>query len=1714
MAFLFHHDEKEGGWTLKVRVLEAKDQYESTHSALVNVACGKKRLHTHSIRKTKLTKWDETLSFDFPETENAVVLDITISENKFIGHTDLYRGTLKYNLRDVPVGAVRTSIIGLHTIPLKKRMTKFYEKYSTDKIKKIPELIDKYGKMEDELFATMVKNYGPEPESSTCDLTLELTVIDNRPKDDASPETIPEMRVKKSFTWTGTKSEESPEKGANKNKNISEASFQWDSFAMGESEGTKANASSSRTNVSSDEAKTKTPKRKEKKKRKSFFSLFSSKSDADEKTRKGKSRVITIVFCDPRKSIRDANSSISRANRILQSLRRFCPTRKAVPVRVVVSTLDTIGTLKVRALLEYGKQFGISPASIATLSDALSIPADEQEDFLATRGISRRWLRMYDRDGLPLFAESTNLVETIAPSRKTTDDVKATDMLVYEYLMPFVPYIGFLAKSANRLFLSDPLENLIHRILLIRGLRSKNQRRGGEAGSGEEGVGSWERHLNKNVGPDDPPYYWFRETPEGGQTVYKDPTTLAVTADSESSKSDGKGDAAGEQILLPLGRIAAELCAYLIDASRGLGMEGTPLGDLDRRWMAENKLSAMLIALKRILSIVAALRRKEQERRRRSSSVDEERAARKVIRSNVRSLVEKAADFLLKKASLGFKGTAKKRMVEWFDACITFVDHVAAVSFERTTISDGVERLFVDTERGNDSSTGLHPSRPLRSLERARALIKLSTVRRMQNEKARTREDASRSSLSSGKSKSRSRRGRPAFPRNGENSDAYLEINLMADNVWMRLSRVPSECIFVRTRTGATCSEWLSYDLLCRVRAVGASILADGFNMARFGPTEFAAKHLNEFLDCEAGAYFSSSSRSEDAYRRDQSLWIVRQLKVKYAHKLTESTLFELSFDSATSTTTGEPFYDPDFLFDLHPKAKKALASAMLFHDNENGEESDHQIQPKDVVLRTKSLDLTGHGLLSFSNKKKDSLFNVLMVNISELSVANNRLRSVHLSGLAHLRVLNISNNNLGNRRYASLCDGTRLCLSACPKLNELILSHNSLTGRLFADSDRDDDGCLFVNDCEALSELDISHNAFDWDSETFLATMEQMRIRFPNLRKLRVFGNLDVDLTWDDRMDQIAKVKGFGDLSLDWGPVTSDAAVKFDRARLDFTEGMQRLQNVVRTINKRNAIWKWHARARLSARVVKRFWWRIFRSQVSRASQVATSSCASVDVVVEIDSRTAVKSERDGAISLASLGAMVGAELVVPKAESLRRSSQKFASAGPVVRRAISPGARRLLRTRLVEIDGERVRMSEEDVKRGSIRLPSSTLDAFASALCGGRPSKISLTFCDCIAKNLSSSQNAAKSIHSYLPRLARIVFAVSRHNRLNALRRSTQRLVRSARRVLRGGGSDVFACTTEWEMLRKDSTTERQENALLDIQRACKERFEVPEILWPESQRTMACVIARRVRVLLRPSETGGLARLAAQAAKDNAGHPTTTSDVDAFALAQNDVISQIEKLIGTRSIESFETETNRRASKIVQSSKSESVLKIKAILSNCDPKLGVFKFSKMSNPSRDNGDFTTVMTVTGSEYDEYVVSQRCHGMLAAFAERVHESWKIGAFRRWVGFAHQETLSALRQETRWLGVLARQSERRCHALHIELKETIERADAEIEELREASQLNNVGAGDWTRYTDSDGEAFYFSEIDGGQRLSEAEYEKYVVRAHGGNVPVSVKAP
>eukprot|EP00939_MAST-03C_sp_MAST-3C-sp1_P002422 g2422.t1 len=37
------------------------------------------------------------------------------------------------------------------------------------------------------------------------------------------------------------------------------------------------------------------------------------------------------------------------------------------------------------------------------------------------------------------------------------------------------------------------------------------------------GYGPWTRHRHKHAGPDDKKYYWFRKTPEGGETVYKDP---------------------------------------------------------------------------------------------------------------------------------------------------------------------------------------------------------------------------------------------------------------------------------------------------------------------------------------------------------------------------------------------------------------------------------------------------------------------------------------------------------------------------------------------------------------------------------------------------------------------------------------------------------------------------------------------------------------------------------------------------------------------------------------------------------------------------------------------------------------------------------------------------------------------------------------------------------------------------------------------------------------------------------------------------------------------------------------------------------------------------------------------------------------------------------------------------------------------------------------
>jgi len=87
------------------------------------------------------------------------------------------------------------------------------------------------------------------------------------------------------------------------------------------------------------------------------------------------------------------------------------------------------------------------------------------------------------------------------------------------------------------------------------------------------------------------------------------------------------------------------------------------------------------------------------------------------------------------------------------------------------------------------------------------------------------------------------------------------------------------------------------------------------------------------------------------------------------------------------------------------------------------------------------------------------------------------------------------------------------------------------------------------------------------------------------------------------------------------------------------------------------------------------------------------------------------------------------------------------------------------------------------------------------------------------------------------------------------------------------------------------------------------------------------------------------------------------------------------------------------------------------------------------------------TTDMKISEKEYVEARMLEASSNMLASFCERVHETWKRAALLKWKAYAETDKIEAARQEARWYGVLARQSESRWNELNskiVEMKKNI----------------------------------------------------------------------
>jgi len=200
-----------------------------------------------------------------------------------------------------------------------------------------------------------------------------------------------------------------------------------------------------------------------------------------------------------------------------------------------------------------------------------------------------------------------------------------------------------------------------------------------------------------------------------------------------------------------------------------------------------------------------------------------------------------------------------------------------------------------------------------------------------------------------------------------------------------------------------------------------------------------------------------------------------------------------------------------------------------------------------------------------------------------------------------------------------------------------------------------------------------------------------------------------NLELTWPEKLPRIIVEATNLTSRYDVAHVTR----KIQRSRESFAEGLQRTRKIVLHSNQRNAFHRWRRITRLSKIVALRFWWNILKYQTRRARVSCVESLASDPVIARLDA--SVVSMRDitrtGRISLLVLGEILGVKLGVTKSELRKKKG-----GGPIVLGATRRERAKLLRMRLVELDGCEIRMNAKDIETNSIRVPDATLRAINS--------------------------------------------------------------------------------------------------------------------------------------------------------------------------------------------------------------------------------------------------------------------------------------------------------------------------------------------------------------------------------------------------------------
>lgn len=752
----------------------------------------------------------------------------------------------------------------------------------------------------------------------------------------------------------------------------------------------------------------------------------------------------------------------------------------------------------------------------------------------------------------------------------------------------------------------------------------------------------------------------------------------------------------------------AEICDYLIASGRGLGTFpalGTELKSYsDSSWTKASAVSSdslweqdrsckdnlpiLSLALHRLMPLLFVT---TSIRKGKGRPFDSTHRATKTLVMEFLAYLSDDPLFLFLKAEKGQISSAHR----WMLGCIAWCDNVMPPDQSPR----GRACLYVDPVQGNDAGTGLSPEYPLRTIDRAHHLLR--TAR-----------------LLAARSESVARVRCWQLPHGSNQDELVKGAHNGAMEVWKKLASMPLESVFVRSPV--TDGAWMSYQLLCRLGAVGSDIIQHGVDSVRVRSLQPVADSVQRATDLFFRAKCVEGQGA--ALVRD---WVEKHLLTKYRDGKTGGDVASFTAPRSIDGLIGRPFDNAGLL-------KHFLSMA----------------------ARTSKLVLDEQGLRALCSRDL-----LALSELSQLSVRHNVLRMVDLcSGLQKLRILDLSHNGIGNGGTLPKGAAAFLRLQGLPMLQELLLAHNCLSGRLHEREAGGRQCDLDLTGCPNLRKIDLSHNLFDWNNADLFASAKWLCETCPRLKSIQLAGNPLTIITTSKSAERVptrgmsramaravrafkagtasiadcakeyqVSNRGLDDALARRGAAGNGASVEVSkmiqvtvvqklielgvtgadgaaavkvlcatgvaqllRVRKVLVPLLQRSRSAVAKFNLQTAFARWRQDLEQQRRAALRFWWAVLRAQVQRATSAATGG--KVRVLLQTSEHMLSRVAASGKIALKDLSRMLGAVLVVR--ERAEKGGASCLLSGPVVASATLRSRDHLVGLKLDALDGAPVEL------------------------------------------------------------------------------------------------------------------------------------------------------------------------------------------------------------------------------------------------------------------------------------------------------------------------------------------------------------------------------------------------------------------------------------